>query len=359
MLDRCTIVAEAGVNHNGSLDKALKLVQAAADARADYIKFQTFDAEQLASADAPRAAYQIHNLQTDGSQLDMLRALQLTREEHRALVKHCEACGIRFLSTPFDEGSLRFLVDECGIERIKISSGDITNAPLLLAAARTGLPVILSTGMSTLEEVAEAVGVIAFSYGAKSQPKDRADFAEALRDRGTRERLVGRVVLLQCTTDYPAEPEDINLRGMDTLRNAFGLDVGLSDHSQGIAVSLAAAARGASLIEKHLTLSRGLSGPDHKASLEPAELKSLVEGVRTIELALGGGDKRPSAAEHHNIAIARRSLVAAQAIKQGQAFSAANLAAKRPGAGISPMRYWDFLSRRASRAYRAGELIRE
>jgi N-acetylneuraminate synthase len=354
---RIFLIAEAGVNHDGSLDRAHRLVEVAHAAGADAVKFQTYNAERLVSAAAPKAEYQARATGSTESQVDMLRRLELPREAHRALSRQCAALGIEFMSTPFDEGSLEFLEREIGIRRIKIGSGDITNAPLLVRAARSGMPVVLSTGMSTLEEVRQALEALAFGYLNGGASPSISAFARSFNDPEGQAALRRNVTLLHCTTEYPAPFEEVNLRAMQTLRREFGLAVGLSDHTVGIAVPIAAAACGASVIEKHFTLDRNLAGPDHGASLEPGELHAMITGVREIESALGSADKAPTPSELKNLRIARRSLVAARDIRAGEKFSSENIAVKRPGGGLSPRRYWEWLGRTAERNYAKDEMI--
>jgi N-acetylneuraminate synthase len=355
-MSRVTVIAEAGVNHNGSLDLALRLVDAAAEAGADVVKFQTFRADALAARSAPKADYQKRTTGAEQSQYEMLKALELSHAAHARLVEHCAARGIEFLSTPFDLDSLTYLTDELGLARIKVGSGDMTNAPLLLAVARSGREVVLSTGMATLAEVAEALGALAYGYAGGEAP-GRAAFAEALETH--KDLLRDKVTVLQCTTEYPAPPEAINLRAMDTLAAAFGLPVGLSDHSDGTAIPVGAVGRGAVMIEKHLTLDRGLPGPDHGASLEPAGFARMTADIRAVERALGDGVKTPAEAELRNVPVARKSLVAARAIPAGELFTAENLTVKRPGGGMPPAAYWELLGRPASAAYAADDPIRE
>lgn len=356
-MSRVFVIAEAGVNHNGSVDMALALVEAAAKSGADAVKFQTFRADEVASRTAAKAGYQVRSTGNRETQLDMLRRLELSREAHRTLSDRCRERGLAFLSTPFDLDSARFLAVELGVPRIKIPSGEITNGPFLLGIARLGLPVILSTGMSTLAEVELALGVLAYGYLADQAPPAEATFRQAFASPEGRAALSGKVSLLHCTTEYPAPFDQVNLRAMDTLASAFGLPVGLSDHTMGTAVAVAAAARGAVIIEKHFTLDRGLPGPDHMASLEPDELEALVTAIRQVEQALGSAQKQPTAVELPNLPIARRSLVAAVPIRQGEPWTEASLACKRPGTGLSPMRYWDLLGRQAGRDYNADEPV--
>ena len=356
MTDRCLFIAEAGVNHNGSLDLALQLVDAAADAGADIVKFQTFQASQLVTAQARKADYQVANTGESGAQLQMLQRLELQRADHHALVQRCRQRGIRFMSTAFDADSLAFLAT-LDMPAVKIPSGDITHAPLLLQAARLGRPLIVSTGMSTLADIEAALGVIAFALMQPGLPRGRADCEAARTSQAGRSVLRERVTLLHCVTQYPAPAESVNLRAMDTMAQAFGLPVGYSDHTAGIEVALAAAARGARVLEKHFTLDRKLPGPDHAASLEPPELRQLVAGVRSVQAALGGGVKGPAQAELGNLAIARRAIVAARPIRRGDVLQLDALAFKRPAQGLSPMDVWSVLGRPAMRDFAADEAI--
>jgi N-acetylneuraminate synthase len=350
------IIAEAGVNHNGSLDMAIQLVEVAAKAGADAVKFQTFKADKLVSRSAPKADYQTRTTDADESQLEMIRRLELDEHAHEILIEQCKTCGIEFLSTPFDFESVDLLAGRFDLSCIKIPSGDITNAPLLLKIARTGKPVILSTGMSTLGEVEDALGVLAFGYLGNSNPAIEAFRAVYCSAEG-QAILHDKVTLLHCTTEYPAPFEDVNLNVMDTLKKAFGLPVGYSDHTEGIAVPIAAVARGAVIIEKHFTLDRSLPGPDHKASLEPAELKQMVSAIRVVELALGTGRKCPTPSERKNIGVARKSLVAACTMRAGETFTDETLTVKRPGNGLSPMNYWEMINRKAARNFTDDEEI--
>jgi N-acetylneuraminate synthase len=351
------IIAEAGVNHNGSLEAALELVDAAAAARADVVKFQTYMPEEVISSRAPKAEYALRTTDAAESQLDMARRIWLPYEAFHTIAARCRERGIAFLSTPFDLPSLDFLAEGMKLETIKLPSGEITNAPLLLRAARTGRRLIVSTGMASLAEVEAALGVLAFGYTTPNESPYAAAFPAAFASEKGRAALAAHVTLLHCTTEYPSPAGDANLRAMATLRAAFGLPVGLSDHTKGIAVPVAAVALGASAIEKHFTLSRDLPGPDHKASLEPAELAEMVAAIRDVEAALGDGVKVPRPSEIGNIPIARKSLVARRAIAKGERFDELNLAVKRPGDGVSPMHYWDWLGRVAARDYAADEKI--
>ncbi|MGN0311729.1 MAG: N-acetylneuraminate synthase [Lachnospiraceae bacterium] len=325
------IIAEAGVNHNGSMELAKKLVDAAAKAGADYVKFQTFKPEKLVARSAGTAEYQKKNLHSDESQLEMLNKLALTQEDFRELKRYCEERNIGFLSTPFDLDSLAFL-DSLGMDFWKIPSGEITNLPYLEAIAQTDRPVVLSTGMADLAEVEAAMKVL-------TQQKPR------------------EIIILQCNTEYPTPYEDVNLRAMQTMKEVFRVPVGYSDHTKGIAIPLAAVGAGAQVIEKHFTLDRTLPGPDHVASLEPDELQAMVEGIRQIEKAMGTGEKVPSSSEKKNIVAARKSLVAACRIQKGELFTSENITAKRPGDGLSPMRYHEILGQVADRDYEEDEQI--
>jgi N-acetylneuraminate synthase len=353
-----TVIAEAGVNHNGKLDLALALVDAAADAGADVVKFQTFRADQLVTASARQADYQTRNTGVASSQLDMLKALELDDAAHRRLLEHCRKRGIGFLSTPFDHLSLDLLVDGLGLKRLKVGSGDLTNSPMLFAMARRQCAVILSTGMATMNEIEKALGVLAFGYTAQGEP-DREKFSKAFESKEGKMALRENVTILHCTSDYPATDIEINLKAMDTLAETFGLPVGFSDHSEGISVSIAAVARGAVVIEKHLTLDRGMPGPDHVASIEPKEFAAMVAGIRQVERALGDGRKVPMPSELKTIPIARKSLAARVAIRRGEVFSRENVCVKRPGQGMSPGLYWDLIGQRATRDYAADALLDE
>ncbi|EIJ40972.1 N-acetylneuraminate synthase [Beggiatoa alba B18LD] len=352
------IIAEAGVNHNGSLDMALRLIDVAVDAGADAVKFQTFKAEKIVTQSAPKAIYQQETTDAAESQFAMIKKLELSEADHLQLMQHCQQQGITFLSTPFDEESVDLLVNRLQISCLKMASGEITNAPLLLKAARTQCPVILSTGMSTLGDIETALSVLAFGYTQPPQVEPSLTrFVQVYQSPIGQAALQEKVTLLHCTTEYPAPVNQVNLYAMDTLQAAFGLPVGLSDHTEGIAIPLAAVARGACVIEKHFTLDRHLAGPDHRASLEPAELKAMVQGIRQIEQAFGHSIKKPSAMEQANRDVARKSLTAARAIKRGEAFTAENLTVKRPGTGVSPLFYWNWLHKTAERDYLADELI--
>ena len=327
------IIAEAGVNHNGSLDLALQMIREAKKAGADAIKFQTFRTDELLSKFAPKAEYQKKQTGNAENQKEMLSRLELSFEEFRSLKKAADQEGILFLSTPFDLASIDFL-DSLGMPFWKIPSGEITNYPYLVQIARSGKPIILSTGMSSLEEIGEALSVLTANGLTKE-----------------------KITLLHCTTEYPAPYEDVHLHAMRRLGEIFGVKTGYSDHTEGTAIAVAAAALGACVIEKHFTLDRQMAGPDHKASIEPEELKQLVASIRAVEKALEGETKQPLAGEAENRAVARKSIVAATEIRQGELFTENNLTTKRPGTGISPMKWNEIIGTPANRDYKPDELI--
>jgi N-acetylneuraminate synthase len=332
------------------MELARRLIDVAAEAGADAVKFQSFRAEALASRHAPKAAYQARETGAGQSQLEMLKALELSDDDHGRLVEHCGARGIEFMSTPFDHHSLALLL-ELGVRRIKIGSGDLTNAPLLLAAAQAGKPLILSTGMATLAEIEQALGVVAFGMSRSAAAPGVDAFRAAWAEPALAAAVRREVTVLQCVTEYPAPPSDVNLAAMATIHDAFGVRCGYSDHTLGIEISLAAVALGASVIEKHFTTDRSLTGPDHRASLEPEELRRLVAGIRAVEQSLGSGNKQPAPSETPNIAVARKSLVAARAIRKGRKLTVEDVAVKRPGTGTPPVYYWDWIGRIAERDY--------
>lgn len=327
------IIAEAGVNHNGRLELAKQMVDKAAKAGADYVKFQTFHAEELVTDHAVKAEYQKQTTNGQESQLAMLKKLELKDTDFIELKEYCKLAGIGFLSTPFDLESIAFL-DRLGMDFWKIPSGEITNLPYLEQIARTGKPIVMSTGMCEEREILDAITVL-------------------------KKENSGEITLLHCNTEYPTPYQDVNLKAMLTLADRFGVKVGYSDHTQGIEVPIAAVALGAQVIEKHFTLSRDMEGPDHKASLEPMELAAMVEAIRHIEQAIGDGVKRTSESEKKNRHIARKSIVARIDIKKGEIFSEYNLTTKRPGDGISPMRWKDIIGKTANRDFKADEQIGE
>lgn len=330
-MEHVCVIAEAGVNHNGSIELAKQMVDVAKDAGADYIKFQTFVPEKLVSKYAPKAEYQKLTTETDESQLQMLQKLALSKEEFIELKEYCDGIGIGFLSTPFDIDSIHFL-ENFNMDYWKLPSGEITNLPYLEEIARTGRRVIMSTGMSTIQEIQDAVSVLE-SY------------------------QVPEIILLHCNSQYPTPYEDVNLYAMREIEQATGRKTGYSDHTIGIEVPVAAVAMGACIIEKHFTLNQSMEGPDHKASLEPKELKRMIQSIRNIEQAKGAGKKKPSSSETPNLQIARKSIVACRPIKKGEIFSTQNLTTKRPGNGISPMKWNEIIGRKAIRDFSEDELI--
>ncbi|MDF2545701.1 MAG: N-acetylneuraminate synthase [Anaerosolibacter sp.] len=325
------VIAEAGVNHNGSLELAKKLVDAAKDAGADCVKFQTFVSKNIVSKNAVKAEYQKQQTQPEESQHDMLKKLELSFHEFVELNEYCKGKDIEFMSTAFDFDSINFL-NSLEMSTWKIPSGDITNLPYLMKIAKLNKRVILSTGMSTMDDIRSAIQV--------------------LKDNGS-----GELTVLHCTTEYPTPFTDVNLRAMLTIKDEFGVKVGYSDHTRGIEVPIAAVALGAMVIEKHFTLDRNMEGPDHKASLEPDELKAMLDSIRHIELALGNGMKQPAESEKKNMAVARKSIIAMKDIKAGELFTEENLTVKRPGDGISPMRWFDVIGKVARRDFEEDELI--
>ena len=328
------IIAEAGVNHNGSIDLAKKLIDAAVDAKVDAVKFQTFKTENLVCKDAKKAKYQKENTDKENeSQYEMIKKLELDIESHKELISYCREKNIMFLSTPFDLDSIK-LLDGLGLEIFKIGSGEITNLPYLREIGKLGKKVILSSGMSTIYEIKDALDI--------------------LTKAGTKKESIA---ILHANTQYPTPMEDVNLRAMQTIKETLKVEIGYSDHTLGIEVPTAAAALGAAVIEKHFTLDKNMEGPDHKASLEPNELKAMVKAIRNIELALGSDIKRPSPSEQENIAIARKSIVAKREIKKGELFSEDNLAVKRPGNGMNPMKWDEVIGTFSAKDYKEDELI--
>jgi len=349
-------IAEAGINHNGDPDRALRMVDVAAEVGADAIKFQTFNAQALVTSSADKALYQQATTGSAGSQQQMLARLQLDNETHHRLKRRAEGHGLLFMSTAFDSPSLAFLTNELNLPLLKIPSGEITNGPLLLEYAQASRNLVLSTGMSTLEEIKIALSVLAFGL-LRGQPPNRNAFDRAFDSKEGQDALRERLTLLHCTTQYPAPITSVNLKALTSLKEVFGLRVGYSDHTSGGVVACAAVALGARVIEKHFTLDKTLSGPDHAASLEPQELRQMIENVRMVEQSLGDGEKRPDAVEAENLPVARKSLVAAQAIARGELLSSDNVAVKRPGTGRSPMEYWDVIGCRSDKPYELDEFL--
>lgn len=331
-MQKTLIIAEAGVNHNGDIDIAKKLVDAAENAGVDYVKFQTFKTENLVQKSAKKAVYQADNTGNNDSQFSMLKKLELSDENHFELIKYCQQKNIKFLSTAFDFESIDFLNDK--IDFYKIPSGEITNLPYLEKVAKLGLSIVMSTGMANMQEVKDAFNVLIKNGVQKNE-----------------------ITILHCNTEYPTPMEDVNLKAMLSIEKELGIEIGYSDHTLGIEIPIAAVALGAKIIEKHFTLDRKMEGPDHKASLEPNELKAMVTGIRNIELALGDGIKKASKSEEKNILIARKSIVAILNIKKGDVFTEENISVKRPGNGISAMKWYDVLGTKADKNYKEDELI--
>ncbi len=354
--DKVYIIAEAGVNHNGQRDLAFSLIDAAAEAGTDAVKFQTFDAQKLALKSAPKAAYQNHQTDAAESQLAMLKKLELPREWHLELQAYSRDKGIDFLSTAFDMDSLAFLV-ELDIPVFKVPSGELTNGPLLWQFARTRKPLILSTGMATLSEVEQGLAIVVHALYADAEPTSMDEIWRYWSNPEYRSNLKGHVTLLHCTSLYPTPLNEVNLRGMDTLASAFGLDVGYSDHTEGILVPLAAVARGAKVIEKHFTIDRTLRGPDHMASLEPDKLKQMVNDIRALQAAFGDGNKSPQLSEWDTRQATRQQVVAAREIPAGCVLLRRDLTTARSGRGLPPTALWGLVGQLASRSFTAGEII--
>ena len=354
--DHVYIIAEAGVNHNGESDLAFALVEAAADSGADAVKFQTFDANKLVTKSAPKAVYQNQNTDIKESQLTMLQNLELSYDVHEKLQSHANRLGIEFISTAFDTDSLDFLMD-LGVPFFKIPSGELTNGPLLWQFAQTGKPLVVSTGMSTLSEVELALAVIAHGLTAKSEPTGIEEIWRYWSDAAVRAKLDGHICLLHCTSQYPTPMTDVNLRAMDTLGAAFGLPIGYSDHTEGDLVAISAVARGAKIIEKHFTTDRTLAGPDHAASLEPAELKSMIEKIRSVQQIIGTARKAPCPNELDTRHAARQQVIVTRNIASGHILARKDLTTARCGNGLPASELWDMIGQKATRDYQSGQAI--
>ena len=330
-MSKVRIIAEAGVNHNGSMALAKEMVCKAKEAGVDYIKFQTFIPQSLVSKYADKAEYQKKTTGSDQSQLEMLKKLALTFDDFSELKEYCEEIGIGFISTPFDMESIDFL-EKLDMDFWKVPSGEITNLPYLEKIGQTGREIIISTGMCEMAEIKQAIDVL-----------DRSG--------------AGKITVLHCNTEYPTPFEDVNLKAMMQIKEETGLDIGYSDHTVGIEIPIAATALGASVIEKHFTLDKTMEGPDHKASLDPEELKMMVSAIRNVEQGLGSGEKKRSKSEEKNLSIARKSIVASREIKEGEILSIDNITVKRPGTGINPMKWYEVLGKKANRTYKEDEII--
>lgn len=353
------IIAEAGVNHNGSIEIAKKMIDVAVESGADAIKFQTYKTELLVSHDAAKAEYQLHNDGNLDNQFQMLKKLELSFNDFKELADYCREKNIEFLSTAFDSESLKFLVEEINVCKLKIPSGEITNAPLIYEMAKYNLPLILSTGMTVMDDIFNALSIIAIATVEKdtfpsstliNKYKNPDIFTKILEDK---------VTVLHCTTEYPTPFNEVNMRAMDYIKKKTNLEVGYSDHTKGILIPIIATARGARIIEKHFTLDKSMSGPDHKASLNPTELKEMVLEIRRTEEALGKEIKKITNSEKRNIEVARKSLIAKTDIYKGEIITPESIIAKRPGDGCSPFSYWDIVGLKASKDYRVGEKINE
>ena len=353
------IIAEAGVNHNGNIDLAYKLVDIAVAADADAVKFQTFVADSLVTKSAKKADYQIESGDSEETQYSMLKRLELKQSEFSDLQKYCLEKKIDFLSTAFDQESLNFLYKDLKLPILKIPSGELTNAPFVLEHARTGCDLILSTGMADMEEIKMALSVIAYGLLNKTDRSTPsiASFKKAYKSKEGQEALIKKVTILHCTTQYPTPLEDVNLHAIETIRNSLGLRVGYSDHTQGITVPIAATALGVTIIEKHFTIDCTMDGPDHRASLDPKKLKEMIKAIRSTELALGSHIKKITESEILNKAVARKSIVATQDIKKGDTFNETNIGIMRPGKGLSPYLYWEIIGSKARSQFKIGDYI--
>ncbi|WP_147802810.1 N-acetylneuraminate synthase [Alkalicoccus halolimnae] len=351
------IIAEAGVNHNGSMELAYQLIDAACEAGADVVKFQTYKTEKLVTREADQANYQRINSKEFRSQYDMLKSLELSYDQFIELNKYCQIQGIEFMSTAFDHDSIDFLLDEIKQSTFKISSGDLTNAPLLLYLASKKVNIILSTGMATMEEIHIALSFIAYGLsGQKDMSRDKVE--SYYHTKQAKAILNEYCTVLHCTTEYPTAITNVNLNTIDYLKEKLLLPVGFSDHTEGIIFPIVAAGKNVSVIEKHFTLDKNMTGPDHKASLDPSELKEMVTNIRLIEKGLGKKEKIVSSSEYENRKVARKSIITSKAIQKGENFDDSNIDVRRPGEGISPFDYWDIIGQKASRNYRKDELIR-
>ena len=355
--NRTFIIAEAGVNHNGSLDTARKLIDAASDAGADAVKFQTFTPELLVTEDAGLAEYQERNIGTASSQYKMLSDLSLSPDDHQVLLEKAASNNIQFLSTPFDIKSIRLLCEDLKLKTIKIPSGELTNGPYLWKIASYKPDIILSTGMAELDEIELALDVLAHGLNEEHMPGSLDEVSGYSKSENGQRVLKTKVKLLQSTTDYPAPHETLNLNAISTLRNKFGLEAGLSDHSDSIILPAAAIACGATIIEKHITLDKQMQGPDHKASIEPDQFSEMVDAIRSVEKAMGTGEKKPFPNEIRISALVRKSLYVTRDITKGEEFREEDLIAKRPVSGVSPMHYWDLVGTNAVKSYKAGDPV--
>ena len=358
-MEKILIIAEAGVNHNGDPDLAFQLIEIAAQSGADTVKFQLFNADKIVTKNLEKAEYQKKNSESGGStQHEMLKGLELSREVHRELKDFSNKVEIDYMCTAFDNDSLHFLADDLGVNTLKIASGEITNAPFLLETAKKRRKIILSTGMSNLEEVQNALSVLAFGLLEETEPSVEA-FKEAYNSKEGGEALKELVTILHCTSEYPAPYDQVNLSVIPSLQSKFGLEVGYSDHTKGIIVPPLAAAIGAKVIEKHFTLDRAMKGPDHFASIQPKELKQMVNELREVESILGSHIKEQTLSEKKNKDIVRKSLVAKRKIKKGEKLTEENITSKRPGVGVDPIEYWELLGTTSNHDYEVDDLLKK
>lgn len=353
------IIAEAGVNHNGSFEMAKQLVDVAKKSGVDAVKFQTFRTENLVTDDAKQADYQVSNLGEETTQFEMLKELELSYEEFFKLKKYCDILEIEFLSTPFDFESVDFLIDQLEMKKVKISSGELTNSPFIHYIATKQKPMIVSTGMATMEEIHVALSFIAYGLAFPTKRVMVKEVLKFYKTKRAKELLQTYVTVLHCTTEYPAQYDSINLRVLQEMKKELKIPIGFSDHSEGITIPIAATTFGIAVIEKHFTLSRNLEGPDHRASLEPKELKEMVKAIRTVEKSLGFSDKKPSKIELENRIAARKSLVAKIPIQSGEVITEKHLTVKRPGNGMSPNTFWEIIGKRSTNSYEKDALIDE
>ena len=356
MKHKIFIIAEVGVNHNGDLKIAKKLIRKAKESGANAVKFQTFRADELVTEDAKKALYQIKKSNKNETQYEMLKKLQLSEIDHFKLEKYANSINIEFMSTAFDFTSLKFLSKKLKLKRFKISSSEITNAPLLLQFGKLKKQIILSTGMSNIKEIEDALGVLAFGLLQKENPT-KNKFIKVLKSKVGREALKKYVTLLHCTSEYPTDYQNLNLNCIKTLKSKFKLRVGFSDHSEGIIASSVAAALGAEIIEKHITLNKNMIGPDHAASIEPNEFKNMIASIRDVEKILGSFDKKSTNVELENSKVSRKSIFASKDILKGEKFTLTNLIVKRPALGITPFKYWNLLRKKSLKKYKANEKI--
>ncbi len=355
------VIAEAGVNHNGSEELAFQLVDIAVNSGADAVKFQTFRANKIVNKHALKANYQLASTDINESQYEMLKRLELSYDSHRKLKDYCDSKGIDFLSTAFDEDSLNFLHKELKLKTLKIPSGEITNAPLVLSHALTKSNLIVSTGMATIQDIKNVLGVIAYGYihSIPARHLSQESFKEAFLSEEGQNILRQKVTILHCTSEYPAPLDQVNLKAMNSINKEFNLPIGYSDHTEGINISIAAVAMGATIIEKHFTLDKSMPGPDHLSSSDPVELTNMISAIREVERSLGSPVKEPSSSEILNLEAIRKSLVAETGIKKGDIFSDKNMSIKRPAKGLSPFRYWDIIGKKAYRDFEEGDSIEE